>query len=67
MTWCWCDEYYEPEGIIWCSRLPRVGDIFKSCDGHEYTVTRVNPGSMEMWGKAAPNAPGERLEAEQHE
>lgn len=59
MAWCWCDHYYELEGIIWCSRLPRVGDTFKSCDGHEYTVTRVNSDSMEMWGKAAPNEKGQ--------
>ena len=51
MVYCSCGHYYEPEGIVLFDHDPKIGDTFRSCDGHEYILTKVNTETLEAWSQ----------------
>lgn len=50
MCFCWCDTYWEPEGVVMLSfnNPPEVGKAVKLSDGKEWTITSVNPNEFEI-------------------
>jgi len=55
MAWCDCDEYYEPEGVVYFDSPPKLGDTAVLCDGNVWTVTRESNEQMEIrMGRPAP-------------